>query len=78
MPGIVARAALLLSMEKDTIGNYRLFVIDSNFPDQIKTWYFRAGDRAIYSSDYDVNFMPFDGYERDFNKIKQTLNRYCR
>lgn len=78
MPGVVAHAALMLSMIRASHGGFELQVVDSNYPGETKTWRFRDGDTHIQAPDYEEPFMPFDGYERDLNKASRDLKRYCR
>lgn len=76
MPGLVAHAALILSIVRDAEANYTIEAVDSNFPDEIKTWNFEQGDTHIETIDYE-KMMPFDGYERDLNKIDRSLRDFC-
>jgi hypothetical protein len=80
--GIVSHASLLAKMEPRLNGGYHLEMVDSNRPQDIVTYDYRAGDTFLtpyMPVDYSNAFkmVPYLGLSRDLHKIEAAVKRYC-
>ncbi len=74
--GIVAHAWLVIGMTKVANG-YDLEVIDSNSPVRTQAYRYREGDTSFYHYYYG-NFVPYTGHNRELNKLKKKVKKFCK
>jgi hypothetical protein len=74
--GITSHSLLIVEMEKNHNG-YSLIVIDSNHPQKDIRIDYYSGDRSLRAPGENYSFVPYVGFQNDFNKISRTLKKTC-
>ncbi len=74
--GITAHSFLLLDVIP-TADGMELEVIDSNTPSETHWLVYRSGDQSVSSPRLSYTFIPYTGFQKDFNKIHRTVNAHC-
>lgn len=75
MPGIMAHAWLVISMEKTGDG-YLLTIVDSNFPQDVLQHRYRNGDTEL-NYHGKATFVPYTSRSNDEKKFAQLQRDYC-
>ena len=76
IPGITAHAWLVIDMISQG-QDYQLKVIDSNYPQEVKTVNYRMGDTHVEMPYNGWTFIPYVDQQGDFSSISATLQSYC-
>ena len=76
IPGITSHAWLVIDMISQG-QNYQLKVIDSNYPEEVKTVNYRMGDTHVTMPYNGWTFIPYTERQNDFASITATLQEYC-
>jgi hypothetical protein len=74
--GITAHSVLVKRMQKIPQG-YRLWLVDSNRPQQTIQIDYQEGDASLRTTAGNYNFVPYLGFQQDFKKMAQALKSYC-
>jgi hypothetical protein len=75
IPGIDAHAWLVVGMEKVKTG-YLIKVLDSNFNDEIQTYFYQEGDTSLnYHRAF--RFVPYLEKTNEMGQIKKTIDKFC-
>lgn len=77
MKGIVAHSFLLVEMNEVQNG-FKLKVIDSNRPTLTREINYQVGSRSLNVFGDSTQFIPYTGFQNDFQKIKRAIDRYCK
>lgn len=70
LPGIPAHSLLLVNI-KPILNGFQLIYIDSNYPTEMLSTYFKDGMNSI------LNGVPYLERRKDFNKISESIKSYC-
>lgn len=76
MPGINAHAWLVINMVKHESG-YDLEVLDSNFPNMTKPYYYKFGDTHLEYHD-GTHFTPYLEYVNEMERIHSVISATCK
>ncbi len=75
--GIDAHAWLVVHMVKKKNG-YRIFVVDSNYPGELKHVDYEYGDNTLIFNRYYGEFAPYSGRFAELKKVKRVIKSFCK
>lgn len=74
--GITSHSFLVLEIEELSDG-YKLQLIDSNHPLEIKVVTYQDGERSLKHPTDKYTFVPYLGFQKDFSLIQESLRTHC-
>jgi hypothetical protein len=77
MKGIIAHSFLIRHMEVTPDG-FDLEVIDSNKPKELRMIHYQVGDQTIVFEGSKIPFVPYVGFQEDFNRLGQAIKNHCK
>lgn len=74
--GIESHSFLVLDMVPTPDG-FELRVIDSNLPKETTTLRYSMGERSLKHPRSSYTFVPYSGFQKDYDLIFKSLKNYC-